>query len=158
MNHLKEQIRNIAQSHPSIPSDLQFGPTSENDVRDVEEKIGNVFPNSYRAYLLEFAGGMMLNYEMCGIPTEKSGISDSDGNSIRSIVDANKGRERDLATGNVFIADDGGDYSFFLDTAKMDSDGECPVVAYGPGAQGSQVAATFVGFLEWLAAGGLVIT
>lgn len=53
-------------------------------------------------------------------------------------------------TGHVWIGDDGGDFTLYLDTTNLDDDGECPVVMYGPGANGQQVALNFFDFIERL--------
>ena len=74
MDELTEQIRRIAVAHPELPSDLNFGPTSESDVNHIEERLGVKLPPSFRAYLLGFAGGNMLGYEIYGIPTIKSRV------------------------------------------------------------------------------------
>ena len=47
----------------------------------------------------------------------------------------------------IFISDDGGDFKFYIDTSQVDAEGESPVVALGPGAEGIQVADNFNDFL-----------
>ena len=46
------------------------------------------------------------------------------------------------------ISDDGGDYTFYLDTGKTDASGESPVIVLGPGRDGVMVSPTFVEFVE----------
>lgn len=53
------------------------------------------------------------------------------------------------------ISNDGGDYHFYIDTDKVDSCGECPVIVLGPGRDGNIVATNFVNFVELAVAGSL---
>lgn len=48
----------------------------------------------------------------------------------------------------VKFTDSVGNYSFYLDTSRMDSLGECPVVVYGPMEEGRVVADSFLDFLR----------
>jgi hypothetical protein len=52
----------------------------------------------------------------------------------------------------ILISDDGGDYSYYMDTSVTDSRGECPVIVLGPGAEGV-VARDFDEFLFLMATG-----
>ena len=54
---------------------------------------------------------------------------------------------RMLASGHVAISDDGGDYTYYLDTEHCDPDGECRVVALGPGVHDSVIGDNFLDFL-----------
>jgi hypothetical protein len=116
-------------------------------------------PQSFRAYLLGFAGGLMFGYEMDGIPTERARIPPlppelnlphNDANAIMSIVKSNKKIQRYFPPGYVQICSDGGDFFFYLCTSEMSATGECPVIMCGPGADGIQVADNFLEFLEHL--------
>ena len=141
-------------------SDLNFGPVSSEHVDNVEKELDIKLSRSYRAYLLGFGGGMMLNYEFCGIPTEKClippapnqlGLPDTTEYAIVSMVDVNKKMRKDYPLGHLYICSDGGDFHFFLDTGSMSDHDECPVLMYGPGSDGKRVASTFIHFLEKLA-------
>jgi hypothetical protein len=88
---------------------------------------------------------------MAGIPTEASLIPDTDESSLLDIVEQTRLLCKRMPAGHVYLTSDGGDFSFFLDTAAMSSNRECPVLMYGPGAMGVQVADSFLDFAEKLA-------
>lgn len=163
MDQLIERIRCLANAHPELQTDLHFGPTSEQDVRNLEGALGVSLPPSFRAYLLGFAGGLLLGHEFVGIPTLKSAIPPAPSElglpstveySIVSLAQDNKRLHSHCPRGYVFICSDGGDYKFYLDTNRQASTGECPVRMIGPGtpADGVAVASDFLHFLEQLAA------
>jgi hypothetical protein len=54
------------------------------------------------------------------------------------------------------IAESVDEHVFHLDTSQEDEDGECPVLVYGPGAEGRIVASTFLDFLRRVC-GGLAV-
>jgi hypothetical protein len=160
MQDLIIQIERLANGHPDLRSDWNFGPASEEDVKHIESELGVQLPKSFRAYLLRFAGGLILGYEIYGVPTAQSliptpppdlGLDASSESCILDIIDINKRVRKYYPSTDVFICSDGGDFSFFLDTAKMSSQAECPVIMYGPGSDGVQVADTFLEFLDKLA-------
>jgi hypothetical protein len=162
MDDLIRTIKDIAAAHPDHHCDLHFGPVSDQEVDTVERELGVRLPRSFRAYLKGFAGGLMFGYEICGIPTPKSRIpsasedsrfADGNDNAIVSIVAANRRRRKSYPPAQIYFCCDGGDFSFFLETARTSPDGECPVLMYGPGASGVQVADTFIDFLKSAAAG-----
>jgi hypothetical protein len=155
MDEIIEQIRQLALENPDLKSDLNYGPSTEREVSDAEYQLRTKFPRSFRAYLLAFSGGMFLNYEIYGIPNSRARFPGMDsGSLILDIVRANKKLSGHFPEGLVFICDDGGDFSFFLNTIDMDSEGECPVLMFGPGADGMTVADSFLSFLRRLALRG----
>jgi len=149
MKSIIEQIRRLALAHPDLQSHLEYGPASEDELRQMQERLGRELPATFRAYLLGFAGGLMLGYEMCGIPTEKSRILETEESAISDLVDEARRRKQHYGLGRIYICDNGGDFSFYLDTPQMQND-ECPVVMYGPGADGVIVAESVMEFLEKL--------
>jgi hypothetical protein len=52
-----------------------------------------------------------------------------------------------IAKEYVPISDDGGDYTFYLDTAHLGPERECPVIVLGPGADAVIVADDFLDFV-----------
>ena len=69
------------------------------------------------------------------------------------VVEVNRKYNRGLPRHYVLFTDDGGDYTFYLDTSKMNEKGESPVVIFGPGEDGTTVATTFLEFLRKISAG-----
>jgi hypothetical protein len=53
------------------------------------------------------------------------------------------------------ISDNGGDYTYCLDTSRSNSQGECPVIVLGPGADAVVVADNFFDFVLRSFSGGL---
>ncbi|HEX5243746.1 MAG TPA: SMI1/KNR4 family protein [Tepidisphaeraceae bacterium] len=162
MTDLIHEMERIAEAHPDKRSDLFHGPISEDLLPPIEHELGVSLPRSFRAYLLGFAGGLMLGYEICGIPTEKARIpslqldppiTGTSESAILSIIDANRRRREHQPAGYIYFCGDGGDFAFYFDTNRMTLDGECPVVMYGPGAAGVVVANDYIDFLKRLAEG-----
>ena len=62
-----------------------------------------------------------------------------------------------IPAGYIRICDDGGDYSFLLDTGTVDERGESPVVVLGPGRDKVVICDSFLAFVERAAADQLEI-
>jgi hypothetical protein len=71
------------------------------------------------------------------------------------VVDINSGSRRTSRAGFIRFSDDGSDCAFFLDTSTVDANGECPVVALGPGRDNVVVALSFIEFVEGALSGRL---
>lgn len=152
MSELSDVIDSLMSAHPASECDLDFGPSPSGSVPKIENEFGVTLPKSFRSYLEEYAGGMMFGYEIFGVPTEASKtIPGSDASAIVDIVNANERMRAHFPAGHIFICSDGGDFQFFLNAADLTDEGECPVLMYGPGAEGLRVADSFVDFLTRLA-------
>src|SRR5687768_15897668 len=111
MHDLIDRIRRLAQAHPEPRSDLDFGPTTDADVRAVEARLGVRLPRSFRAYLLGFAGGLMFGYEIAGIQTSKSripafpdpGLPDTGDYAVLDLAEVNRRRAKYFPAGLVYI-------------------------------------------------------
>ena len=116
------------------------GPVSDEEIDAAQRELGVVFPNSYRVFLHYFGAGCLHHYEIYGIPIDRLW---GDVVTMNRLEDASRPNHLVKFTGNV------GDFSFYLDTSRMRPDGECPVIALGPGEEpgGSVVAESFLDFL-----------
>ncbi len=134
-----------------------FGAVSDARIVAAEESLGVRFPSSYRAFLGAFGAAWLCPpLEIAGLPDEPK----SDESPLWTDVVAVTQRIREVSRGNtpssyVWIADDGSDYSFYLDTASIDPSGECCVRILGPGRDGVIVAASFLEFVELVADEGI---
>ena len=103
-------IRELAESRPEHPSDLDFGPVTESSVREVEDTLGAQLPNEFRDYLLTFAGGLLLGWEIYGVPTPQSKPPATLVDSILEIVEQNRTIQN--PQGVIEFANDGGGFFF----------------------------------------------
>ncbi len=131
-----------------------FGKVSDDVSKGAEDELGLKFPKSYRVFLRNFGAARMLRHQFDGLPDTRN--TDDEMPDYLHVVDSTKSCFEDLlenrvASGYIHITSDEGSYEFFLDTSKTVDD-ECPVVAWGPGAEGLIVADDFLGFLSKLAA------
>jgi hypothetical protein len=125
------------------------GPASEEVISSAEERLGVRFPPSYRRFLAQYGAALCSGFEIAGLFIPKD---DKDAPPLWSDVVVSTLQRRRVARllprGHVAISDDGGDYTFYLDTARNGLGEECPVVALGPGVDGVVVAEDFPDFVE----------
>src|SRR5438067_1649509 len=115
---------------------LVLGPVPEERIALAEQDLGLTCPPSYRAFLRRFGAGFLFGYEIAGVPLER--CTDAEPPPWTHVVDDTLGYRRgaQLPEPYVVISSDGGDYWFLLDTSRVDAAGECPVLIWGPGADG----------------------
>jgi hypothetical protein len=132
---------------------ITLGSVPEERITSAEKELGLAFPKSYRVFLRHFGAGFLFNYEINGVPLERS--TDEEPPPWVHVADVTlMHRQRGgLPEPYVAISSDGGDYWFLLDTSRMGADGECPVLIWGPGADGVVVASSFLHFLRRICAG-----
>jgi hypothetical protein len=116
-----------------------LSPVSEDEIRAAEKALGVGFPASYRLFLREFGAGTVHRYDLFGLPRD---------HLWGDIVMMNQLASRSLPRHYVKITEDLDGRAFYLDTSRMDLAGECPVVAFGGGANGRIIAACFADFLR----------
>lgn len=124
------------------------GPASEVSIRSAEEQLGVHLPPSYRKFLATFGAALCPGFEIAGLYPRTEG--DEPPLWLHVVTATLQLRRGDgmLPTGYVAISGDGGDFTYFLDTANADSRGECPVVALGPGVDGKVIAGDFPEFVS----------
>jgi hypothetical protein len=122
------------------------GSASEQVIASGEERLSVRFPRSYRTFLARHGAALCQGFEIAGLFHH----ADKGRPPLWSDVVASNLRIRHrshLPEGYVAISSDGVDVTYYLDTANMRGDGECAVVALGPGVDSVQVAADFAEFL-----------
>jgi hypothetical protein len=123
------------------------GPASHAMIASAEERLGVRFPQSYRAFLVAYGAALCQGFEIAGLFHH----ADRSRPPLWSDVVAKNLRlqhRSHLPDGYVAISGDGVEVTYYLDTAKRREDGECVVVALGPGVDSVDVAADFTEFLR----------
>lgn len=119
------------------------GPASEAMIQMAEAQLGVTFPNSYKAFLTRFGAAGCTGFDAAGLF-----VQDNDEAPMWSdVVRLNRSKHREIPRECIEISDDGTDYKYYLDTRRLNDDGECPVVVLGPGAEYVVVAENFVDFV-----------
>ena len=117
---------------------------SNETIANAEAELGVAFPSPYRTFLARYGAAMGVGFEIAGLFK-----SDKDEPPMwRDIVLATK-RTRRAARGHLPetllpISGDGASLTYYINANGEDS---CPVVAYGPGCDGQQVAESFEEFV-----------
>lgn len=125
-------------------SSFQYsGPASEEEIEAAERELGLVFPSSYRAFLRHFGSGT-TPYPIFGLPGDRL---------WGDVVMMNQLALDWTPASLIRFTDPMGDYTYFLDMSRMDDEGECPVIVFGPGEDGAVVADNFLDFLRKAGAG-----
>jgi hypothetical protein len=124
------------------------GPADTETIRSAEAKLGVSFPPSYRAFLARYGAAIGKGTEIAGLfrndkPDEPPLWSDV----VSSTLGTRRASRGYIPKEYVPISSDGGDYTFYLDTGCLDTEGECPVRVLGPGADGLVVAKDFFEFV-----------
>src|SRR5687767_373400 len=122
------------------------GRASEEIIASAEARLGVRFPQSYRTFLAAYGAALCEGFEIAGLFPH----ADTDRPPLWSDVVAMNLRIRHrahLPEGYVAISSDGVEVTYYLDTAKIRDDGECAVVALGPGVDRAEVATDFSEFL-----------
>jgi hypothetical protein len=139
-----EQIRKL------LETSMLAGGVDADAIQDAEKSLGVQFPPSYRTFLSQFGAVLCTGFEIAGL-FDANG--DDDCPPLWSDVVTSTSQRRRVSGGlipkeYVVISDDGGDYTFYLDTSRPDAQGECPVIVLGPGADAVVAADDFFDFLR----------
>ena len=135
-------------SHTLDLDDPTFhGPVSEAIVAEAERVLGLEFPSSYRAFLLTFGasfGG--CGPEIAGLTSDEFQTSKEQPQWGSVLRDSLESRKSGIDPALLAISHDGQDTAIYLDTRNRSADGECPVVAIGPGSDEIIVSSSFEQF------------
>lgn len=132
------------------------GPADEEMIQSAEAKLGVRLPQSYRAFLARYGAALCRGFEIAGLFRDTSSVEPplwSD--VVTKTVQMRRGSGGRIPAGYVAISDDGGDYTYYLDTGRIIAGTECPVIVLGPGADGLTVARDFLDFVARAANGSL---
>jgi hypothetical protein len=113
--------------------------TSDVEIDAAERDLGVKFPLSYRAFLRFFGGQSPPVLGIFGLPRTTW---------VGDVVMVNYALGGERPAGSLKIKESGG-CEYFLETSRMDSRGECPVVVRDRNGVRIQVAGDFVRFLWW---------
>ena len=151
------ELRRIIESYGGET----FGPVAEERLRAAEQELGLPFPLSYRLFLGEFgAVNYILDLDLNGLPDTRD--TDKEQPWFSNVIDQTQSWrvQRDypeplkvepLMPYLIDIGSHGGGESwFFLDTTKVDEDGEAPVLIQSHEIPLQVFAPSFVDFLRKL--------
>ena len=124
------------------------GPASEEMIKAAEDELGVDFPPSYRDFLGSYGAALCTGFEIGGLFL----CRDDNEPPLWTDVVTTTRQKRRISHGlipneYIPISDDGGDYTFYLDTTHRRVDGECPVIVLGPGVDDVVVAEDFFDFV-----------
>jgi antitoxin YobK len=122
------------------------GPATEDLIVGAERRLGLIFPRSYRWFLLNYGAVIARGFWVAGVfhaEDEPPAWS----NVVTYTNQLRRASSGELPETYVAISDDGGDFKFYLDTARSSHAEECPVVMLGPGADEVPVAEDFFEFI-----------
>jgi hypothetical protein len=124
-----------------------YGPVSEQSIVAAEQELGVKLPRSYRVFLRNYGVVGGPGFMIDGLTEE---VEDPEQTPYwgRIVSKVQHCISKDLPKGYVGLMSDGGEYDYCLDTTRTDRFGECPVVAWGPGADGLVIAKDFLEFLQ----------
>jgi len=133
-----------------------FGPVPEEDIEAAEREMGltRPLPPTYRIFLRYFGVANTSGHQIAGLSDTRhdgpqfpywDNVIDSS-EALWNTPSRGLGVDRHL----VFLTSNGGGIYYYLDTSVRDADGECPVIALGPGYPGIVVGANFLDFLRKL--------
>lgn len=141
-------IENMYTSQNNISFDGAYfhGPATESRVHDAEDALQIKFPPSYRNFLLHIGA----IHDIAGLPDpppsgEMSYWLDVVELTNSMLTDLHGERhDRHL----LYLSSDGGDLCYYLDSSRVDQDGEYPVVILGPGYDSVILAKNFFEFVK----------
>jgi len=132
---MADRISEFAASRIDLSSDLDFGPIDPSLINAAEVKLAVKLPDQYRDYLANYAGGLLLGWELYGIPAERSNYPSElaiSGSPIIDLVEQNRRMQNPIGT--IEFTNDGGGF-FFAFIPEIDANA---VFVRGYGADWSQ--------------------
>lgn len=143
-------MANIDDIRKLLETATVAGGASEESILEAEAQLGVRFTPSYRQFLSNFGAALCTGFELAGL----FGVGNDNDRPPQwsNVVTATKQLRRAsrglIPNEYIPISDDGGDYTFYLDTSHSDDQGECPVIVLGPGADAVIVADDFFDFVK----------
>ncbi|MEW8441868.1 MAG: SMI1/KNR4 family protein [Candidatus Thiodiazotropha taylori] len=117
-----------------LQGDDTYGPVAHEEVDAAESKLGIRFPLSYRTFLIHF-GASVGHPSIAGLPNTRS--TDKETPYFENILDLVAQVKRidgdNIPNSYIPFSDDGAELKFYFDVGSIDSQGECSIVALGPG-------------------------
>jgi antitoxin YobK len=138
-------MSDIGQIENLLTSCTLAGPADEEMIVSAQANLGVQFPQSYKAFLARFGAALCSGFEIAGLFRHTK--SDEPPLWSNVVTDTQLRRKAGIPKEFVAISDNGGDFTYYLDTSRFNAASECPVIVLGPGADGPVVADTFVDFV-----------
>jgi cell wall assembly regulator SMI1 len=123
------------------------GPATSEAIATAEAELEVRFPPQYRGFLLTHGAALCDGFEIAGLFQDAADEPPLWSNVVTRTKRLRKASGGSIPNHFVAVADDGGDYKFYLDTSRRDDFDECPVVVLGPGADEIVVAHSFAEFV-----------
>jgi len=124
------------------------GPADEEMIASAERKLGVRFPQSYRAFLAQYGAALCSGFEIAGLFRHAYDDEPPLWDDVVTATCLLRGKTGDFIPKEyVAISGDGGDFTYYLDTSRMDAASECPVIVLGPGVDGLILASNFIDFV-----------
>jgi antitoxin YobK len=118
-----DDAKKIIARHPDMTDFV--GPTTEQEVRDAEKRLGVTFSRSYLAFLREFGCGNFGAEEFLGVGVEPMAVP-----SVIWYTETTRRKSSRFPKHYVPVYDVGLGEVMCLDTSQLRPDGECPVVRW----------------------------
>jgi hypothetical protein len=130
---------------------LNHGPVPAGAIAAAERELGVRFPPSLRCFLSQFGASLGDGFELAGIPVSDRESPNGPLQWRDLVTETHRARKAaSLPSRYIVIGDDGSESTYLLDTGQVGPDGECPVVALGPGREFVVVSPSFIEFAERL--------
>jgi hypothetical protein len=120
------------------------GPVSESEIQNAEAELGLRFPTPYRAFLSRYGAAMGEGFEVAGLFVSNEEAPPMWRNVVSDTRRSRKAGQSRLDKQLFPVSDDGLDRTYYL---KGDGGDSCSVIAYGPGCDGEEVAASLEEFI-----------
>jgi hypothetical protein len=141
-------MADLEQVEQLLASAMVAGPVDDKAIQVAESELSVRFPPSYRLFLSRFGAALCQGFRIEGLfEAENDDEPPLWSNVVTSTLQLRRGSQGQIPNEYVPVSDDGGDYTFYLDTTRADSQGECPVIVLGPGADSVVVAEDFFDFV-----------
>jgi hypothetical protein len=126
------------------------GGVDDGAIVDAERKLGIQFPHSYRQFLSHFGAASCSGFEIAGLFDAPNHADEPPlwSDVVISTLQIRRFFRGMFPNEYVKISDNGMDHKFYLDTSSSNAQGDCPVIALGPGADAVIVANDFFDFVR----------
>jgi hypothetical protein len=139
----------MASQSADFVGPIFHGPVPEAVVAEAERALGIEFPPSYRAFLLAFGASFGGDGpEIAGLTSNEFEMVDEQPQWSSVLRGSLQSRRWGVDPALLAISQDGEDTTMYLDTRKVTADGECFVVAIGPGSDEVVVSRSFEQFRQ----------
>lgn len=124
------------------------GAAGDEAIAQAEQTLGVRLPPSYRFFLRTYGAALCEGFELAGLFDDMPGTGPPTwSNVVSSTLRLRRTSKGAIPHAYVAVSGDGGDYIYYIDTARTRHDGESPIVALGPGIDGAAIAESFLEYV-----------